>query len=177
MWQALGWRLQREQVPLCGGTAVLPHSSRAPSGIAMGLPLVLVFLPATSDATIPSFTKCLGMHRGEGYGELGAAGVRAAHSGGAPSSERGSCCLGRGWGGHALNVSRIYCKQCFPFGDGVFKSSLTHTIPIPAASRAASSPSSSLCIPVSRHLSWGRHLSPLRSSQGSSLPVSVPCAG
>ena len=51
--------------------------------------------------------------------------------------------LGRGG---ALNVSRIYCKQRFPFGDGEFKSSLTHTLPIPAASRAASSPPSvSLC--------------------------------
>lgn len=95
MQQALGWQMQREQVLLCGGTAVLSHSSHTPSGTATGLPLVLVFLPAKLDAAIPSFAKRLGMHGGEGYGELGAASVRSAPSGG-PRSERDSCCLGRG---------------------------------------------------------------------------------
>lgn len=71
--------------------------------------------------------------------------------------------------GGALSVSRIYCKQSFPFGDGEFKSSLANTLPIPAASRAASSPPSSLCIPASRHLPWGWHLSPPE------VPRAHPC--
>lgn len=74
---------------------MLSYCSHAPSGTATGLPLVLVLLPAKLDAAIPSFAKRLGMRGGEGYGELGAAKVRAAHNGG-PSSERDSCCLGRG---------------------------------------------------------------------------------
>lgn len=141
MRQALGWQVQREQVLLCGGTAVLPHSSPAPSGTATGLPLVLEFLPAKLDTAIPSFAKRLGMHGGEGYGELGAAGVRAAHSGG-PSAERGSCCPGRGWEGGCFECFQDLSQTALPFGDGEFKSSLTHTLPIPAASRAAPSPPS-----------------------------------
>lgn len=74
---------------------------------AVRVSLVFVSLLAKWNAAIPSFVKHLGMHCGEGYGMLCAAGVRGGTQQGVPALRGVNAACGE----CTLNISRIDCKQ------------------------------------------------------------------